>query len=272
LAQRSTNPPAFLLYAESSGEEPVSDCNHERHLPVAKGTKALALVGHPMSHSTQTGLSFGGVGRPLADDERPRPRSSRTASVNEIPQCALLVSVFRLPLASASPFVGVGQSRRGRVGGEYPNTVATVIGSNVGRSQHEPFRIEPALGQVSENGAEIRVSNESCRVFQKRSRRSNSAKGGDSLGPSVAVVIVAEFVARSGERLARKASGHDVDPPGEELGGESRDVVENREVGKRPVGLPSSDDRLPPRVDFDRSDGFPTEQERRPKPAAGSRE
>ncbi len=77
------------------------------HDGVSEASQSVHPMGNPMSHSTHIGFS-----RPLFPASiRPRPPSPRTASVRDIPGCALLVAVFREPLPLASPAVGVGHIR-----------------------------------------------------------------------------------------------------------------------------------------------------------------
>jgi hypothetical protein len=51
------------------------------------------------------------------------------------------------------------------VGSNDPEAGALVRSSNIGRAKHSPFRIEPLVGQVSENGVESE-SKVSCDVLQ----------------------------------------------------------------------------------------------------------
>src|SRR5262245_19051312 len=75
---------------------------------------------------------------------RPRPPSILTASVNEMPGCALLFGVFLEPLALLSPAVGVGHK---------PEPVSIMRGTNGGSRYAMPLCIKPERGQVSENRA-----------------------------------------------------------------------------------------------------------------------
>ena len=70
------------------------------------------------------------------------------ASVRLVPGCAFDPGAFRPPADAESPTVGVGQNE---------DPLSAVRRSNVGRSEHAPFRIEPHAGQVPEN--DVNASN-----------------------------------------------------------------------------------------------------------------
>jgi len=86
-----------------------------------------------------------------------------------------------------------------------------LAGTNVFRSQHAPFRIVPERGQVSENGSEVGVSNETWDVLQEREARSYLANDPSGIGPEIALVSVGLALAGDTERLARKTGGNAID-------------------------------------------------------------
>jgi hypothetical protein len=64
-----------------------------------------------------------------------------------------------------------------------------MAGTHVGRSESEPFRIEPELGQVSEDKGEASPSNERWDVLQEREPRSYLPKHSGKIRPDPAVVV-----------------------------------------------------------------------------------
>jgi len=94
--------------------------------------------------------------------------------------------------------------------GQYEHALSCVWGANGARAEHAPFRIEPERGQVTEDGSEVAVVNESWTVLQERESWSNHAKAFGSLGPHVAGVVGSGSLPGDAERLAGESGGDDI--------------------------------------------------------------
>jgi hypothetical protein len=182
---------------------------------------------------------------------RPRPPSKRTASVSDRLKCALLLSVFREPLDLLSPLVGVGHN---------PYSFAPVIGTNVGRADDSPLRIEPHLGQVSENSSKP-PSNECCRVLHEHESRSYFANDPCHFHPESAALAVDSGAATGdADVLARESATHHFNSASPSIPVKGSDVVPNRERRECPVVLSGHQNRSAVGVDLDGADAAVSEQ------------
>jgi hypothetical protein len=160
---------------------------------------------------------------------------------------------LRFPSGAPGPFhslvVGVGSRPR-----DDENALALVRGPDVGCTLHVPFRIEPEVGQVSENGADSSKSVGSGGVFiQRRAVGSHTASGlgrekstdifdhyqsgaeygyraGD-VGPQARPRALGDARAQTGEAhvLARETGRQHVDGA---VQGEDRDPLNERDVAE----------------------------------------
>ena len=147
----------------------------------------------------------------------------RTASVRVMPECALLPGdrvdvAFAVDLASAA--TGVGQARvwrtrqpcdhfapcqacaTGVIHSEEEESLPEMAGAGVRRTKHRPLRMEPDLGQRSEDGVEN--GNDAWDVLQDDASRSYLAKDVGNFRPDPAVVFFVAPTPRSRVRLAGK--------------------------------------------------------------------
>jgi len=86
--------------------------------------------------------------------------------------------------------------------------------ADVGRAEHEPFRIEPELGQVPENGLEP-ASNKSRDVLEKDPAGSNLANDPRNVWPDPSLVCDPSALAGDAPGLAAKTRSdkiHDSTP------------------------------------------------------------
>jgi hypothetical protein len=113
----------------------------------------------------------------------------------------LLFSVLRLPLAFASPAVGVGNN---------PDSVASVRGTN-GESRYAvPLRIKPDLGKVSEYLVQP-SSKQRCDVLHDDVAGSNLANNSGVLGPETrASALNSCALACDGDILAGESAADEV--------------------------------------------------------------
>lgn len=145
--------------------------------------------------------------------------------------------------------------------GEDPQSLAKVRRSAVGRRKHLPFRIEPEVGQRSENSVKPSRS-ESCDVLHEDESRSHLANDSMHLPPEAASgACEARPLARDRDVLAGEAAGDDIDSsspgPSVELG----DVIVDLHVcGQVAIDLPRPQNAPAVRVDLHRADGLMTKQ------------
>lgn len=132
--------------------------------------------------------------------------------------------------------------------------------ADVARSEHAPLRIEPCLGQLSENGPEVPVSKETWHVLQEREARSYSANDPNRLGPEVPLVVSSELLSGRAERLAGKSAGDDIDAASPRRAVERADVIVDLEGGEDPVSLSGEEHGAAVGVLLDGADRSPSEQ------------
>jgi len=123
--------------------------------------------------------------------------------------------------------------------GQYPQPFSDVGSSGIVRSEHTPLRIEPRLGQVSENSSEIpvRPGKQAWHVLQEDVPRSYLANHTDGVGPSVALVCIGLPLAGDGEGLAGESGRDHVNPALKLMAAKCSDVVPNREHVQQTVAL-----------------------------------
>ena len=126
---------------------------------------------------------------------------------------------------SISLLCGVGQN---------PQPFPPVRRSNVVRSQHAPFRIEPARGQVGKDLSEVGAAipgKETRDVLEKPVAGLYLAKHAEGVRPEVALVGVPEPLPGNGEGLTREAARdaiHDATPRSTV---EGADIIQDWEHG-----------------------------------------
>lgn len=133
--------------------------------------------------------------------------------------------------------------------GQYVDPFPELRGASIGRREHAPLRIEPHLGQVSENCSKPSSNKEARHVLQEDESRSHVANDAGDVRPDPPLVVEAPSLARRAPRLAGEA------------GGDHPDTTEQRGVQ---VGEVSAPDRsrcqglvLHPRQEDGRRVGFP---------------
>lgn len=147
------------------------------------------------------------------------PQMSRASGVPHI-RTARSVSVVPcepssvpLPEALASIPVGVGQFPASRREGQEPESLAKVGGSNVGRSEQTPFRIEPETGKVFEDVGESSDSAsgvESRDVLQEHETGSHVSNDLRDPRPEPTIIVSSSASARSRPGLAREAGSDEI--------------------------------------------------------------
>ena len=131
---------------------------------------------------------------------------------------------------------------------------------DVGRRTHDPLRIEPEAGQLSENSIEP-PNKQPCDVLHEDVAGSNLANDSDHLEPEPTTGSVeAGLLAGVGHVLAREAAAHDVDAPSPGGPVEGSDVVMDRELLEESVALPRLEDAPAVGVKFDRAHAAVAEQ------------
>ncbi len=103
-------------------------------------------------------------------------------------------------------------------------------GTQVARSQTDPFRIEPEIGHASEYGVESSNS-EPAHVLQEESAGSNVANDPLDMLPDPTLVGLGELLPGLAERLTREAGRDEINPAA------IREAVEGLEIvpNKRPI-------------------------------------
>ena len=125
---------------------------------VTEPSKAVHPMGYPMSHSTQFGFKA----------------PPTTVLSSQPPQLPPRVIREGFPLFLLSDRLGVGHK---------PDPISPVRGTKGTRRQTIPFRIVPALGQVSENTSHVRVSKQTWNVLHEDVSGSKCANGSDVFTP-----------------------------------------------------------------------------------------
>ena len=98
---------------------------------------------------------------------------------------------------------GVGQFAASFVSseGEDEDSLSLVRRSDIGRSEHTPFRIEPERGKVGKNVGEPK-RNVPCDVLEESQAGSRLGEDASDLGPQMSLVGISESFACLAERLA----------------------------------------------------------------------
>jgi hypothetical protein len=144
--------------------------------------------------------------------------------------------------------------------GKNPYPLASVVGTNIIRSEHAPFSIEPELGQVTEHSPEA-SSSESWGVFHKRESRSYLANDPRHVPPeSRACAVDTGPVSSEADVLAREAPRHHVNTAAPCSAVEGAHVIPDREWRQASVVLPCDQHIGGVLLELDRADGPPSEQ------------
>jgi hypothetical protein len=155
-------------------------------------------------------------------------------------------------LFDASFFVSVGSND--------PDPVALVRRSGMVRAQHSPPRIEPHLGQVSENSIEA-PAGEEWRVLHEHVVRSYLANDSGHLAPESGLLAVESGAGSSaGDVLAREATRDEIHRSTPGSAAKSSNVVPDRERWEVAVPLPGEEDASAVRVDLNGADRPPSEE------------
>ena len=138
-------------------------------------------------------------------------------------------------------------------------------GTDVIRSQHEPFRIEPCRGQVTEHGPEVARAEKPRHIFEERQRRSRLDQYANGVGPHIARVASPPLFSGDAERLTGEPGGDNVAAPGHGVEGPhiSMDGHAGEADGKHALAVG---------VAFDEPDRLPPEDETAEQSAPGPRE
>jgi hypothetical protein len=113
--------------------------------------------------------------------------------------------------------------------GQDENPLAAVAGSDLGRADTAPFRIEPDFGQVSENLSQS-GSKQTWDVLQKDVSRSHVANDANDVGPDPPLVLGALALPGNGEWLAREARSDDIHTATPRFTVEGGEVVPHRSL------------------------------------------
>lgn len=89
--------------------------------------------------------------------------------------------------------------------GQNEDSGSPVRGPDIGRSKHTPFRIEPKIGQVTEDDAEPASADEGRHVFQPDEAGIHFANAVSDVGPDPPLVVHALAFAGCGPGLTREA-------------------------------------------------------------------
>lgn len=104
---------------------------------------------------------------------------------------------------------------------------AEVRATHSRRREHTPLRIEPQLGQVSENVSKPSIS-EPWDVFQEDEGGSYVTNCSDDVGPDPSVVVCSSSLAGLGERLAREPRSDEIHDATPLSALEGREIVPDR--------------------------------------------
>lgn len=143
--------------------------------------------------------------------------------------------------------------------GQDPEPLPAVGGADVVGSEHEPLRIEPDLGQVTQDLSEVPGGEEPRDVLQERERGSRVAENAGRLRPEVALVRGALPFPGAGEGLAGEAGDDEVDATSPGGGVEGAHVVMDLEGLEGSVPLPRLEQGAAEGVELDGEDASPPE-------------
>lgn len=220
------------------GEDMPCSCRHERNLSVSNGFDSVHPIGHPMSHSTQSGFrgppvwAFSGRLFLLICADPPLFAAScvvgvahlsraLTASMS-VPPSRPFLGVTRPPF-SARDAVGVGQdSLTLWRGNEAEDTIPLVVRARFGSTEHVPLRIRPELGHFREHLSQT-SRNKPPHVLEEHERGLALLEHAQNMRPKVPWVLGRESFSCDGERLTRESRSdeiHDSTPLATVEGGE----------------------------------------------------
>lgn len=111
--------------------------------------------------------------------------------------------------------------------GHEPEPLASVRGTNVGRAEQTPLRIEPELGKVGEDVRQP-VSNKLGDVLQHDEARSHVTDDPSDGRPEPPVIVNAAPLASRGERLARETGSDEIHSSTPRCAIKGREIVPNR--------------------------------------------
>ena len=133
--------------------------------------------------------------------------------------------------------------------------------SHVSSSQHSPPRIEPHLGQVSENSAKPPRS-EHWGVFHEDESGSYLANHSRHLAPKPgALAVDSGALASAGDVLTGESSRDDVNISSPRSPVEGADVIPYGEAGEVSVSLAGEEDAAAVGIKLDSADGTVAEEE-----------
>ena len=96
--------------------------------------------------------------------------------------------------------------------GHNEDAIANVRRANGGSGNAIPFRVIPALGQLSENGSEFSgVSQEPCNVLHEDVARSHLANEPSEFRPEPSVICVTESFPGDADGGTRESSAEEID-------------------------------------------------------------
>lgn len=158
---------------------------------------------------------------------------------------------FPFVLFIASSATGVCQN---------PDSFSDVWSTNVRRSEHSPFRIEPEFGQVSENSVNPPRS-EHWRVFHVCVSRSYLANDPRHFAPeSGAFAVEPVSGSGAGNVLARKPSRYHVNNASPWSAVKTRNVRPNREGRDKSIGLSLRENGCAVGITLNCADASPAQQ------------
>tara|TARA_B100000929_G_scaffold271237_2_gene241980 strand:- start:7099 stop:7848 length:750 start_codon:yes stop_codon:yes gene_type:complete len=144
--------------------------------------------------------------------------------------------------------------------GHNPDSLSPVRGAQVICSQHSPLRIEPQLGQVSENSSEPARS-ESWAVFHEDEAGSYFANDPSHLAPQAgSLAIEAGASASNGYVLTRESARNHVNKASPRSAGKCANVIPYREGRENAVILSGGKNACGVGVELDSADRAPSEE------------
>ena len=126
--------------------------------------------------------------------------------------------------------------------GQHEHPLSAVGSSDLGRSYTRPFRIEPEVGQSSQESSKPIPGNEASDVFHEDEPGSHFANQPKELVDEVALVVAALLLSGNRVRLARDASSDDVHQATKRPSIEGGQIIENRRAAQGLVFHPRQED------------------------------